>query len=132
MVIPSIKEQIFIAKILSALDQKIELNQRMNQSLEDVGEAVFKRWFVDFEFPNQEGKPYKSTGGKMVFDERLGKDIPEGWSADFLENHTVIKGRIGWKGLQVSEYVPEGPFIVGGLQFENGRINWDECASCYK
>ncbi|NLB76486.1 MAG: restriction endonuclease subunit S, partial [Crenarchaeota archaeon] len=63
--LPSIPEQQVIAKIISDLDFKIELNQRMNETLEAVGAALFRRWFVDFEFPNQEGKPYKASGGKM-------------------------------------------------------------------
>ena len=76
---PPYKEQIAIAGILSNLDAKIQLNQRMNCTLEAVGAAVFKRWFVDFEFPNEEGKPYKSSGGEMVPNEKLGKEIPKDW-----------------------------------------------------
>ena len=65
-----------IANFLGAIDDKIGLNLRMNRTLEAVGGAVFKRWFVDFEFPNQKGKPYKSSGGEMV-DSELG-EIPQG------------------------------------------------------
>jgi type I restriction enzyme S subunit len=72
-------EQRAIAKILSDLDEKIELNQKMNKTLEAIGQAIFKHWFVDFEFPNDEGKPYKSSGGEMVYNEELGKEIPKGW-----------------------------------------------------
>ncbi|OQX18203.1 MAG: hypothetical protein BWK75_06825 [Candidatus Altiarchaeales archaeon A3] len=71
-----------IAAILSSLDSKIELNQQMNKTLEAIGQAIFKRWFVDFEFPNDEGKPYKSSGGEMVFNEELKKEIPKGWEVD--------------------------------------------------
>jgi len=77
--IPSNIEQRAIAKILSDLDSKIELNQQMNKTLEEMGRAIFKHWFVDFEFPNEEGKPYKSSGGEMVYNEELGKEIPKGW-----------------------------------------------------
>lgn len=66
-----------IATILSSLDDKIELNRKMNKTLEEMGKTLFKRWFVDFEFPNGNGKPYKSGGGEMVESE-LGL-IPEGW-----------------------------------------------------
>jgi type I restriction enzyme S subunit len=66
-----------IVKILSGLDSKIELNQRMNKTLQAIGQAIFKRWFVDFEFPNDEGKPYKSSGGEMVESEK-GR-VPNGW-----------------------------------------------------
>lgn len=78
--LPSVKEQSDIAKILSEMDFKIELNHRMNRNLEAIGEAVFRRWFVDFEFPNEEGKPYKLSGGKMVYNDELEKEIPKGWS----------------------------------------------------
>lgn len=75
--IPPLPEQSRIAKILSDLDAKIELNIRMNKTLEAIAQAIFKRWFVDFEFPNENGKPYRSSGGKLV-DSELG-EIPKGW-----------------------------------------------------
>ncbi len=75
--LPSLAEQIAIGNILNVIDGKIEVNENMNCSFEAVGEALFKRWFVDFEFPNQEGKPYKSTGGKMKYDDELGLEIPD-------------------------------------------------------
>jgi len=71
------REQENIAGILSALDDKIELNRQMNATLEKIGQALFKHWFIDFEFPNEKGKPYKSNGGEMV-DSELG-EIPKGW-----------------------------------------------------
>jgi len=79
MKIPPLPEQSAIAKILSDLDSKIELKHKMNKTLEEIGQAIFKHWFVDFEFPNEEGKPYKSSGGEMVYNEELGENIPKGW-----------------------------------------------------
>ena len=79
---PPLHEQRAIAKILSDLDAKIELNQQMNKTLEEIGKAIFKHWFVDFEFQNEEGKPYKSSGGEMVYNEELGKEIPKGWRVE--------------------------------------------------
>jgi len=81
---PPLFEQTSIAKILSDLDSKIELLQKQNETLEAIGQALFKHWFVDFEFPNEEGKPYKSSGGEMVFYEELGKEIPKGWEVGKL------------------------------------------------
>lgn len=75
--LPPFVEQQSIAAILSSLDEKIELNQQMSQTLEAVGQAIFRHWFIDFEFPNEEGKPYRSSGGEMVESE-LG-EIPKGW-----------------------------------------------------
>lgn len=84
ILLPSLEEQKAIADILSSLDDKIELNNQMNKTLEEMAQALFKRWFVDFEFPNEEGKPYKSSGGEMVESE-LGM-IPKGWKNGQLED----------------------------------------------
>jgi len=75
--LPNNNEQKEIASILSSLDDKIELNKKTNKTLEKIGKAIFKRWFVDFEFPHDEGISYKSDGGEMV-DSELG-EIPKGW-----------------------------------------------------
>lgn len=77
-------EQKAIVDILSSLDDKIELNNQMNKTLEEMAQALFKRWFVDFEFPNKEGQPYKSSGGEMVESE-LGL-IPKGWEVKYLSD----------------------------------------------
>lgn len=82
--VPDINEQKAIADILSALDDKIELNHQMNETLEEMAQALFKRWFVDFEFPNEDGQPYKSSDGEMVESE-LGM-IPKGWKNGQLED----------------------------------------------
>lgn len=77
-------EQKAIVDILSSLDDKIELNNQMNKTLEEMAQALFKRWFVDFEFPNEEGQPYKSSGGEMVESEV--RMIPKGWDIATLDN----------------------------------------------
>lgn len=82
--LPTIKEQETIANILSSLDDKIELNNKINKNLEELAQTLYKRWFVDFEFPNEYGEPYKSSGGEMV-DSELGK-IPKGWVIVKLES----------------------------------------------
>lgn len=82
ILLPPLNEQKAIADILSSLDDKIELNKQMNETLEEMAQALFKRWFVDFEFPNEEGQPYKSSGGEMVESE-LGM-IPKGWEVKGL------------------------------------------------
>ena len=85
--LPPLNEQKAIAKILSDLDSKIELNQKMNKILEAIAQAIFKHWFIDFEFPNEEGKPYKSSGGEMV-DSDWG-EIPKGWKIGRLIDITL-------------------------------------------
>lgn len=80
--LPPLEEQEKIADILSSLDDKIQLNNEMNKTLEEMAQSIFKRWFVDFEFPDEDGKPYKSNGGEMV-DSELGM-IPKGWEVKEL------------------------------------------------
>lgn len=84
LTLPILEEQKAIANILSSLDEKIELNNQMNKTLEEMAQALFKRWFVDFEFPDENGEPYKSSGGEMV-DSELGM-IPKGWEVSTLDN----------------------------------------------
>lgn len=81
--LPPLEEQEKIANILSCLDDKIELNNEMNKTLEEMAQSIFKRWFVDFEFPNEDGEPYKSSGGEMV-DSEIGM-IPKGWEVKSLD-----------------------------------------------
>lgn len=80
--IPDYSTQTAIAEILSSLDDKIELNNKINQELETLAQTLFKQWFIDFEFPNENGEPYKSSGGEMVESE-LG-EIPKGWELGYL------------------------------------------------
>lgn len=75
--IPEVYEQKRIASILSSLDDKIELNNKTNKILEEMAQTIFKEWFINFNFPNEYGKPYKKSGGEMI-DSELGK-IPKGW-----------------------------------------------------
>lgn len=90
--IPSLPEQKRIVDILTSLDDKIELNNQMNQTLEEMATVLYKQWFVDFEFPNEDGKPYKSSGGEMVESE-LGL-IPKGWEVKELgEFFPIITGK---------------------------------------
>ncbi|GLB51342.1 type I restriction modification protein [Neptunitalea chrysea] len=73
-----------IAKVLSDLDAKIEVNNKINQELEAMAKTLYDYWFVQFDFPDVNGKPYKYSGGKMVFNEALKREIPEGWEVGTL------------------------------------------------
>jgi len=75
----NLDDQKSIAKVLSDLDSKIELNNRINRELEAMAKTLYDYWFVQFDFPNEQGKHYKSTGGKMVYNAELKREIPEGW-----------------------------------------------------
>ena len=89
--LPPLEEQEAIANILSTLDEKIEVNNQINKTLEEMAQAIFKHWFVDFEFPNENGEPYKSSGGEMVESE-LGM-IPKKW--EIVEIGELCKAQIG-------------------------------------
>ncbi|MBR4625907.1 MAG: restriction endonuclease subunit S [Alphaproteobacteria bacterium] len=76
---PSLDQQSRIASVLSSLDSKISLNRRINAKLETIAKRLYDYWFVQFDFPDENGKPYKSSGGKMVWNDELKREIPEGW-----------------------------------------------------
>ncbi|MFM6842822.1 MAG: restriction endonuclease subunit S, partial [Dolichospermum sp.] len=85
--VPSSKqEQKKIAAVLSSLDDKIELNNRINSELENLAKTIYDYWFVQFDFPDENGKPYKSSGGKMVYNQELKREIPAGWEVKSLWN----------------------------------------------
>ncbi|HOX41608.1 MAG TPA: restriction endonuclease subunit S [bacterium] len=79
-----------VIETLSCLDSKIDLNNRINTELEDVAKALYDYWFVQFDFPDKTGKPYKSSGGKMVWNAELKREIPEGWMAGILGQQCQI------------------------------------------
>lgn len=109
--IPSIEKQREIVKEYNTVVNRIKLNEQLNQKLEETAQALYKHWFVDFEFPNENGKPYKSSGGAMVYNEELGKEIPEGWVTQQLSDFCEIGSS---KRIYESEYQKSGiPFYRG-------------------
>lgn len=115
--IPDFEEQKKIANILSAIDDKISLNNQINQELEAMAKTLYDYWFVQFDFPDQNGKPYKSSGGKMVYNPELKREIPEGWGVEKLENIAKITMGQSPKGTSYNE-VGEGMlFFQGSTDF---------------
>jgi len=86
--IPELSIQNKIASVLSALDSKIELNNRINAELEAMAKMLYDYWFVQFDFPDKDGKPYMSSGGKMVWCEELKREVPKGWKFKTLADIT--------------------------------------------
>ena len=84
-------EQERIGDIFSSIDQKIALNRAINDNLEAMAKQLYDYWFVQFDFPNEEGNPYKSSGGKMVWNDKLKREIPEGWEVVYLADFADIK-----------------------------------------
>jgi len=126
--IPPFLEQRAIAKIFSDLDEKIEFNRQMNRTLESIAQAIFKHWFIDFEFPDEEGKPYRSSGSEMV-DSELG-EIPKAWKVNKIKDvvadrkYAIVDGPFGTQ-LHSDEYVSEGvPVIrITNLTYEGRFIS---------
>ena len=84
VLLPSIDEQHTIRKVLADIDRKIELNKQINDNLEAMAKLLYDYWFVQFDFPNEEGKPYRTSNGAMVWNEKLKREIPQGWDNGVL------------------------------------------------
>lgn len=89
--VPSIDKQREIVKEYKVIQDRIELNNQLIQKLEETAQAIYKQWFVEFEFPDENGEPYKSSGGEMIWNEELGKEIPEGWDVHNLQRLILFK-----------------------------------------
>lgn len=86
--------QIKISNILGKIDDKIINNYHINNNLEELMKTIYQRWFIEFEFPNEEGKPYKSNGGKLVYNDILKREIPKTWKAKKIKDITdVVTGK---------------------------------------
>ena len=94
VMLPEIEEQKRIASVLQKLDAKIKLNCQINDNLEAMAKQLYDYWFVQFDFPNEEGKPYKSSGGAMVWNEKLKREIPKEWMAsNYTDLFTIGNGQ---------------------------------------
>ncbi|HFH9922116.1 TPA: restriction endonuclease subunit S [Streptococcus suis] len=92
--VPSIEAQNKVTKVLEYLDQKIAINNQINEELEAMAKTLYDYWFVQFDFPDENGKPYKSSGGKMVYNDQLKREIPEGWGVKLLgEICNIVMGQ---------------------------------------
>lgn len=121
--IPHPDKQKEIVKEYNVIQNRIELNNQLIQKLEETAQAIYKQWFVDFEFPDKNGQPYKSTGGEMVFNEELQKEIPVGWEKGKLENITNQIMGFAFKGEQ---YVNDlGVSVLRGENVSERFLRWD-------
>ena len=115
-----LKTQQSIAAVLSALDKKIALNKQINTRLEEMAKTLYDYWFVQFDFPDANGKPYKSSGGEMVFDETLKREIPKGWEVKSLGE---IADLYQPATLSEKELNKNGQFLVYGANGIIGKYN---------
>ncbi|OGX68329.1 MAG: hypothetical protein A2189_08525, partial [Paenibacillus sp. RIFOXYA1_FULL_44_5] len=125
IMIPPKEEQSAISKIFESLDLKIQINNAINKNLEEMAQALFKRWFVDFEFPNENGEPYKSSGGE--FEESEFGLIPKGWKVVGLGDLIEIIDNRGKTPPLVSEITSYPIIDVKALSGPSRVINFDNC-----
>ena len=118
-----VNKQKDVADVLSLLDRKIALNRAINDNLEAMAKQLYDYWFVQFDFPNEEGKPYKSSGGKMVWNDKLNREIPEGWEVCDLSDYLhVITDRVPVSA--VNENTKYAPIEV----LPRKKMSFNECA----
>ena len=130
-----------IAAVLTALDAKIDLNNRINAELEALAKTIYDYWFVQFDFPDAKGRPYKSSGGKMVWNEALKREIPAGWEGDdisavaeILGGATPSKARSDYWDGDIPFFTPtDAATSVFQLQTEDSitRAGLESCSSDY-
>ena len=138
--LPSLDNQRKLVSVLKSIDKQIQINNQINQELEAMAKTLYDYWFVQFDFPDQNGKPYKSSGGKMVYHPELKREIPEGWGVEKLGNITIchdskrvplssndrelVKGEIPYYGATgimdyVNDYIFDGDYV---LMAEDGSV----------
>jgi type I restriction enzyme S subunit len=124
--VPSITKQKEIVKEYNVIQNRIALNQQLIQKLEETAQAIYKQWFVEFEFPDETGKPYKSNGGEMVWNEELGKEIPKGWEGQLFSKYCDFINGYSYKGdelqssktamISIKNFDKNGGFKTEGLK----------------
>ena len=121
--LPPLPTQQKIAAVLSSLDKKIALNSRINARLEQMAKRLYEHYFVQFDFPTADGKPYKTSGGKMVYSSELKREIPEGWEVkrlgDILENNIEVTD--AGEHLKGLKYCPIDEIPMKTMSFANGK-----------
>ena len=97
IIVPDLETQKEIVKEYNTIINRIELNNQLIQKLEETAQTIYKQWFVDFEFPDENGNPYKSSGGEMEYNEELDQDIPKGWEVGKIGDYTSVKSGFAFK-----------------------------------
>lgn len=125
-IIEDLKEQLKIATYLGNIDKKISNNNDISSQLESLAKTIYDYWFLQFDFPDENGRPYKSSGGKMVWNEELKREIPEGWKVDKAGNYISLIRGVAYKpsdekNSAVKNIVP----LLKSNNIQNGKINFD-------
>lgn len=135
--IPSIEKQRDIVAEYQSIENKIKVNEQICDKLEEAAQALYRHWFVDFEFPNEEGLPYKSSGGEMVWNDEMEKEVPTGWEVGEFQDITKVtsgkntQGNIGEKfpvygagGITgyIDDYLFDDNIIIIGRVGTHGKV----------
>tara|TARA_R110000868_G_scaffold346999_1_gene608107 strand:+ start:6790 stop:7980 length:1191 start_codon:yes stop_codon:yes gene_type:complete len=115
--IPNPEKQREIVKEYNIIQNRIKLNEKLIQNLEETAQTIYREWFVEFEFPDENGKPYKSNGGEMVWCEELDKEIPKGWKTTNLSSISKIIMGQSPKGESYNEQKIGIPLVNGPVEF---------------
>ena len=134
--IPELAEQKRISKLLRSLDCKIELNRVINQTLEAMAKRLYDYWFVQFDFPDENGRPYKSSGGKMIWNEKLKREIPENWKVMELRDVVNVNRGISYNSetilgdgvpmINLASFNIDGTYKHSGIKTYNGSYSEDK------
>lgn len=123
--VPGLSEQKAIGNILSSIDAKIDLNNRINAELKSLARTIYDYWFLQFDFPDAEGRPYRSAGGEMRFDEELGREVPEGWKvksiAALVDSQSGTINPTDYPDQAFTYYSLPGFDKTGSFTIEDGR-----------
>ena len=125
--IHDLETQDIISNVLSSIDRKIENNNNLSSELESLAKTIYDYWFVQFDFPDENGKPYKSSGGKMVYNEELKREIPVGWKVKPLGEYiSVIRG-VSYKPADELKQNSENSIsLLKSNNIQNGTINFEQ------
>lgn len=131
--LPDMEHQKHTGVLLDTINQKIENNNKINVELESMAKTIYDYWFLQFEFPNDDGKPYKSSGGKMVWHEGLKREIPEGWKVDFLGRLFTLKRGISYNSkniegggvpmINLASFNVDGSYKEEGIKVYSGEYS---------
>ena len=120
--VPSIENQREIVKEYNTIVKRIKLNEQLNQKLEETAQALYKHWFVDFEFPDKDGQPYKSSGGEMVYNEELDQEIPKEFSCKSIGEYSPVKSGYAFKS---EWWKTEGIPVIKIGSIQNNTVGFD-------
>lgn len=131
LLLPDIETQRCIGKLYKSLKRKISNNKKIMKELEEFARTIYDYWFLQYEFPNEQGKPYKSNGGKTIYNEQLKKEIPEGWEFSTIGKNIVERPKSSIQVGQAKDKTGEYPFFTSGSDIYETNEFLTEGRNCF-